>query len=150
VIDEVEARLAKPGPKAASQMVSELLALFPNLNTRDSDTRMRLAKLSLVFEAYSADAARHVLDPVNGIAARHEFLSFKALNDELMSHDSHQRQVMIAAQWVLDEHGRRDAELARDRQIAADKAAYVDRHGMTPVERVRELMKHTAAAGGLQ
>lgn len=141
MVTAIELRLKKPSPKDASQMVAELLSLFPNLNTKDADTRMRLAKLSLVFEAYSAGAARHVLDPVKGIAAKCEFLSFKALNDGLEEYDAHQRQVIRAAQWAIEEHDRRDAEAARERQIAADKAAYVEKHGKTPVERVKELMK---------
>ena len=129
----------KPLPREAANLVTELVSCYPHLNAKDGNLRVFMAKLSLVFEAHSIAAARHVLDPVSGFVGSSDWLTIGNVNLALEDFENEQRAVVAAAEWIIDEHARRELSDAEARQIEAEKSTFTTRHdGKTPLEVAKE------------
>jgi hypothetical protein len=141
-IEGVAAGFAKPQSRAAANLVTELVSCYPHLNSKDGNMRIFMGKLSLVFEAHSVAAARHILDPVNGFVGSPDWLSIGNINQALETFENDQRAVVAAAEWIIAEHARRELVAAEARQIEAEKGSFPARHeGKSPLEFAKEQLR---------
>lgn len=142
VITQVAEGFINPTPKVSAKLVDELVSCYPHLNFKDGNMRVFMGKLSLVFEAHSIAAARHVLDPVSGFVGSPDWLSIGNINTALQDFENEQRALIAAAEWIIAEHARRALVAAEEKQILADKQNFPERHGgKTPLEVAQERMR---------
>lgn len=131
----------EPTRDEAKRLTRHLLAKWPWLAKTDQDLRVYMADTAALFAAFSLDAAKHALDPVNGPAwERHMPPSPGALREALAAFDDRRRAAVASAKWLIAESARRAEEAAFDAKIEADRASFKERNGGKTMQQVLQEM----------
>jgi hypothetical protein len=141
-IIEVVNAMVPAGAKFGTVYATQLLANWPWLDSTKQVLDVYVENVMKIFAAYSIQAGRHVLDPVNGLLGETERPpSLATLNASLRAYDGHRQAALKSAEWLIAESARRAEEVAFDARIEDERKAFQAKHGgKTPLELVRELM----------
>ena len=141
LIKNTAAGFTKPTPKQCSVFGRELVGSVPYLERSGIDLPIFLKSLVIIFSAHSIAAAKHILDPVNGVIGTEEFINLAKINLALKRFEAQQHELMAAAEWAMAENERRERQTEQTQINAAERLNFADRHGKSPTEFAREALE---------